>query len=211
MPGSNGWQSESFSTKRLGCSIGKRGWVIDIVLSAPSLSCQSSSLHTQIIEFWENPYCMFCLNFIWFIVKLKKALGRTFFLPITLIRGRDIRRMTPQTHLKHSQEQHRVNSQKFWRECETHDLAGVLGGITEVVGVRECLKGLVESDGALNCEIWKDPILCSERTWMPQKALHKTPNPYLPPWHVEVIKPKVVIVLQPWDVKPIIDYHSNPA
>lgn len=48
IPGCKGRQSESFSTKRLGCSTGIRGCVIEMVFSAPSLSCQSSSLQGKV-------------------------------------------------------------------------------------------------------------------------------------------------------------------
>lgn len=47
IPGCNVWHSESLLMNRLGCSTGSLGCVIDIVFSAPSFSCHSSSLHSK--------------------------------------------------------------------------------------------------------------------------------------------------------------------
>lgn len=50
IPGCNVWHSESLLMNRLGCSTGSLGCVIDIVFNAPSFSCQSSSLHSNMFS-----------------------------------------------------------------------------------------------------------------------------------------------------------------
>ena len=127
---------------------------------------------------------------------------------VSLIRGRGIRRMTPLAHLQYSDEKKRVNSKKSRRKCDAPYLLSALCGIAEVVCVWKGLQMAVESYGTLNCKVRQDPITRCEWSRIPQEAINETPNTNFLPCDIVVIKPKVVIFLQPGNVQPVINNHS---
>lgn len=138
------------------------------MFSAPSLSCQSSSLHTQLHNTW-----FIKLNSFWYWVILPQEGENKIYciyetLPVSFIRGRNIWRMSPLAHLQYSYEKQRVNSEYAWRSRYAHDLPCLLGRVAKVVCVWECLQAVVDFYRPLNWKIGKDPILWCKWTCIPQ-------------------------------------------
>ena len=96
-------------------------------------------------------------------------------------------------------------------DCEAHEFPRLFGGVAEVVRVRERLYIAVQSDRPLDGEIRQNPVPGCKRAGLTHEAMNKTPYAHLPPRHVEMIKPEIVVVLQPQDVKPVVQNHSYPA
>nr|GMD26266.1 E3 ubiquitin ligase BIG BROTHER-related-like [Ipomoea batatas] len=67
----------------------------------------------------------------------------------------------------------------------------------------------VQFDRPLDSEVGQYPVSRSKGTGFTQEATDKTPNANLLPGEIEMIKPKVVVRLQPTDVKPLINQYSN--
>lgn len=79
-------------------------------------------------------------------------------VPIALIRGRDIRRMTPLTHLQNSYKKQWVDAKYARRNRDTQYLFSTLSSIAEVVCIRKGMQTAVKSHGPLNCKIREDPV-----------------------------------------------------
>jgi len=79
-------------------------------------------------------------------------------IPVSLIRGRDIWRMTPLTHLQYSYKKQWVDAKYARRNCDTQYLPSTPGSIAEVICIWKGLQTAVESRGPLNCKIRKDPV-----------------------------------------------------
>ena len=114
IPGCRGWQSESSTTKRCGCSTGMRGCVIEIVFKAPSLSSQSSSLHNMGNKIKGMPN-----NYKWRFFSRDVFCLRAEDSPVSFVRQRCILRVPPHTHLEDSQKEHGVHSKNTWRHCNS--------------------------------------------------------------------------------------------
>lgn len=177
-----------------------------MVLSAPSLSHHSSSLQTNqhIRPYCPDPEIVMTPN------EITRARS-TQHSPVALVRRRNVRRVSPHTHLQDSDKQQRVYSEEAKRDCDPHDFPRLFGGIAEVVCVRKRLYMAVQSDRPLDREIRQNPVSRCKRARLPHEAVHETPNSYLLPRHVEMIKPKIVVVLKPRNVKPVVENHSYPT
>nr|GMD19512.1 hypothetical protein Iba_chr07eCG8940 [Ipomoea batatas] len=68
-----------------------------------------------------------------------------------------------------------------------------------------------QPDSTLDSEVRKYPVPGSKWTGISHKAINETPNATFLPGDVEMIKPEIIVCLQPGYVKPIINYHSNAA
>lgn len=132
-------------------------------------------------------------------------------IPVAFVRRKHIWRMTPLAHLKHSNEKQRVYPKYAGRDRETKQLCCTPCSIAEIICIRECPQLTVNSRCALDCKVREDPISWREWSCIAQKTIYQTRNTNLPPRHVEVIEPKIVVSLQPGNVQPIINNYSYAA
>lgn len=128
--------------------------------------------------------------------------------PVSFVGWSDIWWMLPLAHLQDSDEKQRVYPPNARGNSNTHDFSCTLGGIAEVIRIWKCMNTTVQSDRTCDCKIRKYPISSCKWTIVPQEIIDKTPNANFFPRHVEVIKSEIIIGLQPWNVKPVVDYYS---
>lgn len=151
IPGCRGWHFESSKTRRLGCSIGRRGWVMDIVFRAPSLSAQSSSLcqHSMIDLTWAFKYeNLLIKNFHLWVMRQSSKKNHE---PVSFIGWWCIGREMPPAHLKHSNKEQGMDSQNARRNSQTKNPSCPLSCIAEIECVGEGRQSGVELKWTLQC------------------------------------------------------------
>lgn len=133
------------------------------------------------------------------------------FVSVPFVRQSRFRRESPPAHLKNSDKQQRMDPEHTRRHREPHDLPRHPGSVAEVVGIREGSDTGVEPDRALDRQVGKDPISAGKRSGVPQQEVDKARNAGLPPPHLEVVEPEIVVVFEPRDVDPVVEYDTYAA
>lgn len=148
------------------------------------------------------------LQLKFYIINFAKIIDKRNNTPVPYVWRRRIRWVPPLAHLQDSNEEQRVDSEHTRRHRHAHYLSCSLSCIAEVECVRKCMKIGVQFERALDCEVRQDPITGCKWTRIPQKQIDKPRNSLLSPSHLKVIKPEIIVVLKPFEVKPVIEDDS---